>query len=324
MEQLKYPNISEIAIALTDLSRWLVKTPAWQWRSLRKDQLFGSDTEIFLKLELFQHTGTFKPRGALTVMLNTPKQELAKGVTAVSAGNHAIAVAYAAQKFGVSAKVVVPKNINKFRLQLCKDYGAEVVLTEDIQQAFDTVKQIEKSEQRIFIHPFDGPFTTLGTATLGFEFCKQVRNLDAILVAIGGGGLASGVACAVKQLNPECKVYGVEPEGANTMYQSFASGNPESIKRVTTIADSLGAPRALPYSFSLCKRFIDNVVLVDDASLIGAMRLLFEDLKLAVEPAGAAVVAALQGPLRDELCGKRIGLIICGSIIDVDTFGAYM
>src|SRR5207248_8437518 len=168
---------------------------------------------------------------------------------------------------------------------------------------------------RTFIHPFEGFGTALGTATLGLELCEQAPEIEAVIIPIGGGGLCAGVAAAVKQRLPHVQVYGVEPEGADSMHRSFRSGKPESIDKVRTIADSLGAPYAAPYSFELCRRFVDELVLVDDDALRDAMRFLVATAKLAVEPAGAAATAALLGPLRSPLDGKRVGVIVCGGNI---------
>ncbi len=212
---------------------------------------------------------------------------------------------------------------NPLRVALCRRYGAEVVLVDDVHQAFERVHEIEEREGRSFVHPFEGPFTALGTATLGLEFGRQAPDLDAVVVPIGGGGLAAGVSAALKQLRPECQVFGVEPRGADTMHRSFASGKPESIETVGTIADSLGAPHAAPYSFGLCRRFVDEVVLIDDDAMRSAMALLFREMKLAVEPAGAAATAALLGPLRERLAGKRVGLIVCGTNIDLESFARH-
>jgi threonine dehydratase len=152
------------------------------------------------------------------------------------------------------------------------------------------------------------------------EICEQVSEFDVLIVPIGGGGLIGGVSNAVKQLRPGCKIVGVEPEGANTMYRSREAGAPEAIDKVNTIADSLGAPFAMPYSFELCEENVDRLVLVDDDQLRRTMGFLFRSMKIAVEPACAASTAALLGPLRDELRGKRIVLLMCGSNIDWGTF----
>ncbi|MEM8931386.1 MAG: pyridoxal-phosphate dependent enzyme [Acidobacteriota bacterium] len=277
-----------------------------------------------LKLELFQHGGTFKPRGALLNLLAADDATRRRGVTAVSAGNHAIAVAFAAHSLDSHAKVVMPRSANPARVDTCREYGAEVVLVDNVHDAFDTVRRIERDEGRLFIHPFEGHLTALGTATIGLELCRQAGDLDAVIVPIGGGGLIAGIASAVKQLQPSCKVYGVEPTGADTMHRSFATGSPQAIDRITTIADSLGAPHAAPYTFALCQRHTDALARVDDDQLRDAMRLLFSSMKLAVEPAGAAATAALTGPLRHELAGKRVALIVCGSNIDHASFGRHL
>ena len=322
------PTLDEVRAARERLGDLVLRTPSWRWRSDAARRAFAEGTDVVLKLELFQHGGSFKPRGALTVMLSLPPDALERGVTALSAGNHAIAVAYAARVLGTSARVVIPRTANPARVARCRAYGGDVVLVEDVHEAFARVREIEATEGRAFVHPFEGPLTALGTATLGLELCEQAAALDApldaVVVPIGGGGLCAGVAAAVKQAIPACAVYGVEPEGADTMYRSFRSGQPESLERVRTIADSLGAPHAAPYSFALCRRFVDEVVLVDDDAICRAMALLFADMKLACEPAGATATAALRGPLRDRLAGKRVGVIVCGSNIDSGTFHQHL
>jgi threonine dehydratase len=319
-----HPTVEQIATARARLDNLIIDTPVHHWRGSEIAAAAGSGTQVVLKLELFQYTGSFKARGALINLLSLSKDALARGVTAVSAGNHAIAVAYAAKSVGASAKVVMMKTANPFRVERCRSYGAEVVLAEDVHSAFETVKRIEKEEGRSFVHPFEGERTVLGTATLGHDWCRQAPDLDAVIVQIGGGGLAAGVACAVKQLRPRCQVFGVEPEGADSMHRSFAAGEPRPIEKVGTIADSLGAPFALPYSFGLCRRFIDELVKVDDDALRRAMRMLYGEMKLAVEPAGAAATAALCGPLRERLAGKRVGVLVSGSNIDIATFARHL
>lgn len=318
------PALHAIRAEHARLLPYVRHTPVWEWRSDALERRLPAGTSVMLKLELLQHGGSFKPRGALANMLPMDADALARGVTAVSAGNHAIAVAYAARVVGTSAKVVVPRTVSPVRLAMARAFGAEVVLADDVHDAFARVREIESVEGRTFVHPFEGPLTALGTATLGLEFYDECAHrgapLDALVVPIGGGGLCAGIAAAVKQLDPECCVYGVEPEGADSMFRSFLSGKPESIERVRTIADSLGAPHAAPYSFSLCRQFVDEVVLVSDDRMCEAMAMLHADVKLAPEPAAAAAAAAILGPLRDRLAGKRVGAIVCGGNIDVATF----
>ena len=244
---LDAPSIGAIRANRARLGDLVITTPI---RRLIDDALavaVGASTQVWLKEELFQRTGSFKPRGALSVMLDLDAAALERGVTGVSAGNHAISLGYSARILGTTAKVVMPQSANAFRVQVCREFGVDVELVENVAAAFARVREIEANEGRTFVHPYEGPKTALGTATVGLEFIDQVRaedtELDAVIVAAGGGGLTAGVACAVKQMSPETAVYVVEPEGADTMYRSFEAGSPQSIDAVRTIADSLGASR---------------------------------------------------------------------------------
>jgi threonine dehydratase len=313
------PTLDEIRQTRALIDRHVLTTPIHTWRGREIGAALGS-TEVVLKLELFQHTGSFKARGAVAVMLNLSKEQLARGVVSISAGNHAIATAYAAQAVGTTAKVVMAKNANAARVARAKAYGAEVVVAENVVEGFELVKRIEAEDGRTFVHPFEGPWTSKGTGTLGLEFSDQAGPLDAVIVPIGGGGLASGVSTAIKLAQPQCKVYGVEPEGADVMSRSFASGKTERMEEISTIADSLAPPFTTPLAFELCRRHIDEIVLLDDQALRRAMALLFREMKLAVEPAGAAATAALLGPLKERLQGKRVGLIVCGANIAIGDF----
>jgi threonine dehydratase len=320
--QVDEPTLDEVRATRERIGARVVRTPVRQLVDDGFAAIVGADTAVFLKEELFQRTGSFKPRGALSVMLDLDGSALARGVTAVSAGNHALAVAYAARALSTTAKVVMPKNANAFRVDGCRALGAEIELVDDVHKAFERVREIQEAEGRSFVHPFEGPKTALGTATVGLELMEDVPELDAVVVPIGGGGLAAGVAAAVKLARPTTRVYGVEPTGADSMHRSFAAGSPQKIEAVRTIADSLGAPHAAPYSYGLVRRFVDELVLVDDDQLRAGMSLLLRSAKLAVEPAGAAATAALCGPLRERLRGKRVGLIVCGANIDEQTFAA--
>ena len=318
------PGLATLTRAASQLAPFVRETPVWEWRDDLLTERLGPSTEVILKLELLQHGGTFKARGAMMNHLALGAEELRRGVTAVSAGNHAAAVAYAARAVGTSAKVVMPRTANPARVALCRRYGATVVLTNDVAEAFALVKEIEQLEGRTFVHPFEGVMTATGTATLGLELLRQVEDLDAVVVPIGGGGLIGGVAAAVKQVRPQCLVLGVEPEGNDVIKRSVASGKPEQAGPIRTIADSLSPPFALPYSLSLIQRFVDDIVLVNDEALMESMYLLFDRMKLAVEPAGAATTAGLLGPLADRLRGRRVGLVVCGSNIDGPGFSEFI
>lgn len=321
LETDSVPTLDEIRDARRRVGDLIVTTPTWNWRGREAESAFG-DTQVFLKLELFQYAGTFKPRGALLNMLEMDDDARQRGVTAVSAGNHAMAVGYAAKALGMQAKVVMPKTASPVRIQGCEAYGAEVVLVDDVHQAFDEVKRIEREEGRTFIHPFEGRNVALGTGMVGLELAEQVPDLDAVIIPVGGGGLAAGISTALRAAQPDCELFGVEPEGADSMHRSFAAGSPQAIERVRTIADSLGAPHAAPYSFELCRRNLSGLVKVDDDALRAAMGLLFTGMKLAVEPAAAAATAALCGPLAERLRGRRVGLVVCGTNYDLASFAA--
>ncbi len=313
-------TLEEIRDAAQALASRIRRTPVEPLHGNEVEKEFGAETRAYLKLELFQLTGTFKARGALLNAIRLPGDARERGVTAISAGNHAIAVAFAARELGLSAKVVMIASANPLRIERCKAYGAEVILAPDAHAGFATVERIAEEEGRALIHPFEGRTTALGTATLGQELCEQLPQLDAVIIPIGGGGLCAGVASAVKLLNPSCRVFGVEPFGADSMYRSFEAGEPRGIERVVTIADSLGAPYALPISFAFCRRNVDGLVRVSDEELREAMRFLLRNAKLAVEPAGAAATAAMLGPLRETLRGRRVALIVCGSNIDAASY----
>jgi threonine dehydratase len=309
------PSLAAIEAAAAALAPMIVATPtlSWDGRALRRH--IAPATTVSLKLEAIQHTGSFKARSALLALAGLDEAARARGVTAVSAGNHAMAVAFAAARFGSTAKVVMPQNADEGRIAGARALGAEVVLVRDVHAAFEEVERIVADEGRTFVHPFEGPTVATGTGTIGLEMLAAAPTLDAVILPIGGGGLCAGIAAAIKQRKPNCEVFGVEPTGADSMHRSFASGRPEGIERVATIADSLGAPHAAPYSFALCRRFVDDLVAVDDDALCRAMEVLHADLKLAVEPAGAASTAALLGPLRTRLAGRHVGVIVCGANI---------
>jgi threonine dehydratase len=318
------PTPRETRDALARLQPHVIRTPVRPWTPDSGEAVSTPEASLFLKLELFQRTGTFKARGALTNLLNASPDVVARGVTAVSAGNHAIAVAYAARALGTTARVVILDSANPGRVARCRAYGADIEFVSDGATGFARAQQLAEDEGRLFIHPFDGVGTITGTSTLGLELLEQIEDLDAVVVPVGGGGILAGVCAYVKAVRPSCAIYGVEPVGADTMRRSLDAGECVAIERVRTIADSLGAPYTEPYSFSIIRERVDDVVLVTDDELRAAMRTLFSDAKLAVEPASAAPYAGVCGPLRDRLAGKRVALVISGSNIDIETFAGYV
>jgi threonine dehydratase len=321
IDGIAVPTAEMIAAARRELAPFVATTPVFE----RTGIAAGPDgATLQFKFELLQNAGTFKARGAFSNMLALDAAQKARGVTAISAGNHAIAVAYAAQKLGVPAKVVMLASANPARLALARACGAEVLLAPDGAAGFAMVHDIQAREGKFFVHPFNGLRTILGTATLGAEWAEQSGGLDAVVLPVGGGGLAAGVATAMRLALPGIAIYGVEPEGANGMAQSFATGGPVKMGAMSSIADSLCAPHTEAYSYGLCRRAIDDLVTVGDDDLRAAMRVLFDELKLAAEPACAAATAAACGPLRARLAGKRVGVLLCGSNTDMATFTRHM
>jgi threonine dehydratase len=312
------PDIQEIRALRDRLTEETIETPMLRCAAI--EQAVGANTSVQAKLEFLQRTGTFKARGALATLHGLDQEQLSAGVTAVSAGNHAIATAFAAHTLGTTARVVMISSANPSRIAACRSFGADVVLAENVHEAFAVAERIQEEEGRFFVHPFEGPAVALGTGTVGLEIVEQASEFDALIVPVGGGGLIGGVANAVKQLRPDCEIIGVEPVGADSMHRSREAGAPQSIDKVETIADSLGAPFALPYSFALTEQYVDRLVLVDDMQLRRTMGFLFQAMKIAVEPACVASTAALLGPLCDDLLGKRVVLVMCGSNIDWRTF----
>jgi threonine dehydratase len=317
------PTLAAIEQARLRIADAVHRTPTWWWRTPAVRARAGA-IELQLKLELFQVTGSFKARAAVLAAVELDADARARGLTAVSAGNHAIAVAYAARRVGTSAKLVMPRSADPRRVQSCREHGGEVVLVDDVHAAFAEIERIVAAEGRTAVHPFEGPTVALGTGTIALELLEDLPAFDAVVVPIGGGGLCAGIAAAIKQARPSCAVYGVEPTGADSMHRSFAAGSPQGIDAVRTIADSLGAPHAAPYSFALCRRYVDELVLVDDDALRDAMKLLFFEGKLAVEPAGAAATAAVLGPLRERLQGQRVAVIVCGANVDAAIFARHL
>ena len=292
------PSVSQMRAAAQTLAPHVMATAIQSWQCVELEARLGAQSPLVLKLELFQRTGTFKFRAAMLNVLGLTEEQRRHGVTAVSAGNHAIAVACAAQRAGVSAKVVMLATASPMRIAAARAYGAEVIISTDGRTAFALAEDIRATEGRAFIHPFDGRNVVLGTSGVGMEFLHQAPELDAIVVAIGGGGLMAGVAAAVKQLKPSCRVYGVEPIGADVMSRSFRAAAPQRMEHIDTI--------------------------VSDDAMCAALALLYREAKLAVEPAGAAATAAVLGPLAARLRGARTGVVVCGSNIDSDSFHRYL
>ncbi|MEP0940293.1 MAG: threonine/serine dehydratase [Rhizobiaceae bacterium] len=314
------PTLAEIESASSKLAGRIVATPTLTLNSDRLTPHFPEKSAVHMKMELFQQAGSFKARGALLAADSLTADQRTAGVTAVSAGNHALAVSWSASQAGISAKVVMPNTADQIRVDGCRALGAEVVLVENVEAAFAEVDRLVKEEGRTMMHPFESRFMTLGAATCGLEFIRSRPELDTVIIPVGGGGFISGMSTAIKLAKPDCQIIGIEPFGADSMYRSFESGESQPIEKVNTIADSLGAPMALPASYAITRQNVDEIVRIEDAEMIKAMKLLYDGLKIVAEPACAATTAAMCGPLKQRLTGQKIGIIACGSNISINKF----
>ena len=310
---LKELEIEQVEKVKEKLSSFIIKTPLISnFHNISKIL----NTELSLKLEFFQRGGSFKARGALNNILSLSNEQKKNGVIAVSAGNHAIAVAYASNITNINCKVIMYKSANIYRLEKTKLFNSEIILA-DPSDGFKKMERISHKEKRVIIHPFEGIYTMQGTASLGYEICEDINHIDNILIAVGGGGLISGVGSIIRQKFPKCRIIGIEPQGARSLTDSLEKGYPIQNAKINTIADSLSPPFHLPLSFSVCQQIIDRMVLVSDLQMKEAMRFMYQRCKFVLEPAGVACIAALQGPLKNKLKNQRTVVILCGSNIDM-------
>jgi threonine dehydratase len=278
---------------------------------------------VTLKLELFQQAGSFKARGAFLGISALPAEKRAEGVVAASGGNHALAVSWAAQAAGVEALICMPQATDPARVAGCEALGAKVTLHDDMASAFAAMNDAA-ALGRVMMHPFEAEHMILGSATCGAEYVAQAPEADTFVIAVGGGGMISGMACAIKRLRPDATVIGVEPFGADSMTRSFDAGVPVRLDRVATIADSLGAPLAMPLTFAVAREYVDEIVRIDDIDMLRAMDLYQTILRITAEPACAASLAALLGPLKNRLAGRHVGIIACGSNISLARYAELM
>lgn len=306
-------DIGDIRQAQRRLEGHVHRTPVLGSRTL--SERIGATA--LLKVESFQRTGSFKVRGVLNRLHHLSAAERARGLVTVSAGNHAQAVAYGAGLEGVRAIVVMPELASPAKVQACREYGAEVVLHGDVFAAFARMEELREQHSYTLLHPFDDPHVVAGQGTVGVEVCDDIPDLDLVVVPVGGGGLLSGVATAVRALRPRARIIGVEPAGAPAVRRALDAGAPVRLERVDTIADGLGAPITGPVVLEHIRALVDDIVTVTDDSIANALRFLLERCKLLVEPAGAAGVAALMDGTVQSPAGARVAVILSGGNIDL-------
>jgi threonine dehydratase len=274
-------------------------------------------TDLYLKAENLQKTGSFKPRGALTAVSKLSPADRARGVITMSAGNMGQGLAFAARQFGCPCTVVIRSDATKSKIEALRGYGAQVVLA-PISQWRQRLDEEQQRRQQVFVHPFGTPEVVAGQGTLGLELLEELSDVSTIVVPVGGGGLISGVAAAVKQQRPQVRVVGVEPEGSAVVQLSLQKGSPQPLDRLDTIADGLAAPWTEEYNLAIIRQHVDEMVSVSDREIALALVTILERMKLLVEPAGAAAVAALL-TRKVNLGGSRKTIaILSGGNADAD------
>lgn len=303
-------NISRAAIqdAHSRIAPHIRRTPAWMLPSA-----FGHDGPVSLKLEFLQHAGSFKTRGAFNTLLSQNVTEA--GVAAASGGNHGAAVAYAAKQLGMKARIFVPEISSPAKIAVIRSHGADVVIGgaryADAQEACD-LYVAESGALRV--HPFAAESTIIGQGTVGLEWEEDSPPLDTVLVAVGGGGLVSGIASWWKG---RVKVVGVEPEGSRALHAALEAGRPVDVDVDSVAADSLGARNVGDVVYGICRDAVDHVALVQDAAIREAQALLWRDWRIAAEPGGAAALAALVSGAYRPGSGERVGVLLCGANVDL-------
>lgn len=313
-----YVSLKEIQQARATLAGVINSTP------LQYSKTFSdiSENAIYLKPENLQKTGSFKIRGAYNKIANLTEADKQKGVVAFSAGNHGAGTAYAAQQAHIKATVIMPENPVLSKKRAIEDaYGAEVIeYGTDSIAMYQKALELHENEGRVMIHPFDDPYTIAGQGTIGLEILEDLPETDAVIVAVSGGGLISGVAAAVKELKPSIKVIGVNTEGATAMYSSLKAGKPTEVE-VNTIADGLMAKKPGELTFAHTQRYVDELVLVSEEEIADSVAFLAERAKLVVEPSGAAAIAAMLHH-HTSLKNKKVAVLTSGGNISFELFSS--
>jgi threonine dehydratase len=304
-------GFEDIEAAARTLAGQVVRTPCL--RSERLSELLGCD--ITLKFETFQHSSSFKDRGAYVKLASLSEEERARGVIAMSAGNHAQGVAYHATRLGIPATIVMPKLTPFVKVEKTTQFGARVLLEGDsVDEAADYAHRVAAERNLTFIHPYDDPLIIAGQGTIGLEMLTDAPDLDVLLVPIGGGGLIAGVAIAAEALKPEVEIVGVQAAACPSMYRKRA-GLPEAPLR-PTIAEGIAVKNPGELTLPIVRQLVGDILLVEEDAIEDAILTLLEVEKTVVEGAGATGLAALTA-YRERFVGRRVGLVLCGGNIDL-------
>lgn len=306
-------KLDQIQKAAARIAPFIKRTPTLGDDTLSKR--FNSN--FYLKLELLQTTGAFKVRGAFNKMLTLGDEDKKRGIVAVSGGNHAKAVAYAAKTLGRHALILMPEFTPENYLNETKGYGAEVQLFPTMAAAFKRAKEYE-SEGRIYIHPFDDELVVAGQGTIGLEILEDVPQVTDVIVSIGGGGLAGGVAVAIKSLKPEVRIWGVETKGAESMTKALEANKIVELAQITSIARTLGAPAVSQLTFDLARKYLSDVTVVSDREAVEELFYLLDHAKVLTEPATSCTLAAAEHLRGNFAPSSHVVLILCGGNIGLD------
>jgi threonine dehydratase len=318
MTNQRYVSLEDVTRAAERIRSYVKRTPLSGNSTISKI----TGTNIYFKQEIFQKTGAFKVRGAFNKMLTLAAEERNVGVVAVSGGNHAQAVAYAARVLGTHAKIFMPKTTPRNYQDATRSYGAEVVLATNVREAFDLTERHAR-EGWIEVHPFDDPLVMAGQGTIGLEILEDLPQMTDLIVSIGGGGLISGVATAVKAIKPAVRVWGVETEGADAMALAMAAGHPVEIPVMKSIAKTLGAPSVSETTLALARRYLESVTVVSDREAIDALKLILEKAKLLTEPAASCTLSAAFRLAKNFGPDNHVALLLCGGNISLDDLCRY-
>tara|TARA_B100001121_G_scaffold309302_1_gene335715 strand:+ start:3332 stop:4285 length:954 start_codon:yes stop_codon:yes gene_type:complete len=310
---LNFPHLENFYSVLEIIEPYINRTPIITSSSINKK----FDLDIYFKLELMQKTGSFKARGAINKVLKLSDEEKLRGVVAISAGNHAQATSWACSQFDIKSKIVMPHTASKSKINATKSYGGDVVLTKE--KMMDTCQELIDRENLTFVHPFDDHDIISGQGTVSLEVMNEIKTLDYAFISIGGGGLISGMACFLKQINPDIKVIGVEPITSNVMTKSIESGKPQNFDTLNnkTIADTLAAPFAGNLTFEYVKKYVDEIINVSEEEMIESLKMMIERLKIVPEPAASACfVPIIFNKLKIPSKSKCL-VVVCGGNIDL-------
>lgn len=306
-------TLADIRNAAERIEPFVQRTPVLQCLQLESEL----DARIFCKCENFQEMGAFKIRGATNAVLSLPETLAAKGVATHSSGNHGAALALAARRRGIPACVVMPESASNFKKHAVAEYGAKIIYCAPTMQGREAAlsKYVVESGAAV-VHPYNDPAVMAGQGTAALELHAQAPDLDVVMAPVGGGGLLSGTAVAMRALRPGCKIIGVEPLGADDAWRSLRAGHIEPVAQPDTIADGLRATIG-PLTFAVIRAHADEIVRVADSAIIAAMRFAWERMKIVIEPSAAVVLAALR-ERAVAVKGLRVGVILSGGNVDLD------